>query len=515
MLGGASRTVAKKDKARRDIEKLIKGRTSWGIIIDPEDERALRAAMRHMRRRLRKGPGGSFGKDSSALNRDRFARRKARELLKSVKIGPQYRLDRIDKDRLVSRFVPSDILRALHPTRREEWIAIPKRPRRISYPSLGLKDFSCLDHPDAVLQGLKAISLLDCQEISSLLNFEDGHVDDIGSFLVLSEVWPAIRSLCIGGKMPLPVQRVLFEMGMGKELRIRLGGAKNARNQGEVWTMPVQRRRPLNRAQSQGTLIEPQASDIAATRFGELVNRWLGIDAIEAELTPNGLGQLKGIFGELLDNAVRHSIPGSRDGNWSMAAFMARRKIEGAAEPQFVCRIAVLSPGQSIADTFQRAAPRIAEYANLYARGHANACQSEDTLKTLLAIQDMITTDVDAYELGDGGTGMMAIIHFFNALASLENPAIAPKITIVSGSSCVRLRAPYIAGQTDPNWSKDGAPPRQLWCNERNTRQEPPDPNFVFDLQERLAGTLITMGFTLNAEWIKSALSDDNGESVG
>ena len=314
--------------------------------------------------------------------------------------------------------------------------------------------------------------------------------------------------------MSLPTQRVLLEMGVGAELGIRLKAAEAEAVRRDVWAMPVQRRRPLRVPRSQRDLIRPQTSDFAATRFGDLVNRWLGIDEINAELTNSGLAQLKGIFGELLDNAVRHSIAKSRDGNWSMAAFMARRPAAGHAEPQYICRIAVLSPGQSIADTFQGAAPEIAAFANQYAKKHANRLQSVDTLKTLLAIQDMVTTDPEAFREESGGTGLMETLNFFNALASLENPMVAPKMTIVSGSSCVMLRAPYIAGLRDANWSKEGAPPRLLWCNASNSVKEPPDPDFVFDLEERLAGTLITMGFTLDTAWIKSALNNDDGETL-
>ena len=210
----------KKKQNRRDIERLMSARASWGFIPDDEDERALRTAMRNMRRRLRKGAGVSFSTPNALKGRDRFARRKARELLKSVKVGPNYRLEKIDKDRLVSRFTHSFILQALHPTREQEWLPIHKRPRRLSHSAISLKNFSFLDNPDNALLSLKASSVRDCEESSALLHFEDQYIEDIGSFLVLSEVWPAIRSLCIGGKMPLPVQRVLLEMGMGKELRI-------------------------------------------------------------------------------------------------------------------------------------------------------------------------------------------------------------------------------------------------------------------------------------------------------
>lgn len=504
--------MPRQSQFKRELQKLLPREARWNALVDTNEELILRAAMRNMRRRLRKGAGVSTRDHNTLKARDRFARKKARQFFKALKKKPHYRLDIVDKGRLVSRYNQCTILEALHPTREDDWIPITKRIRRKGYATLSFRSFSFLDDPNNALKILRALSVLECSEITAYVNFEDDYIEDIGSYLVLSEVWPAIREFAMGGRMPLPVQRVLYEMGMGSELKIRLTGAEAIRTGQGIWTMPVQRRRPLAQPRSREALIPPQGSDIAATRFGELVNRWLRIDAIQAELTDKGLGKLKGIFGELLDNAVRHSIAHSRDGNWSMAAFMARRKIEGSKTDQYVCRIAVLSPGQSIAETFESAPTQIAQFAEMYAGGHENSRQSKATLKTLLAIQDMITTDPDAFLEEEGGTGLMETINFFNALAAIDNPLIAPKMTIVSGSSCVMLRPPYMAGLTDPNWSKDGAPPRQLWCNAKNTRQEPPDPDFVFDLNERLAGTLITMGFTLDAEWIRSALSIDDGE---
>lgn len=488
---------------------LLLGRSRKFAKLVDEDEALLRDAMRQTRKRLRRGRNTTLSGTATKKQRDRFARRKARELKKRVTGQPAYRLDIIDKSRLASHYQSNTILEHLHKGRKRDWLPISKRVRVLPYPSISIKDFSFLDNPDQTLNIFENLSRMEAQEISANIHFDDAYIEDIGSFLVLSEIWPAIRSFAEGGRMSLPIQRVLLEMGMGSELSIRLSGAEKESVRRNIWTMPVQRRTPLKK-RSIEALIVPQTSDIAASRFGELVNEWLTVDNLQAELTPKGLGKLKSIFGELLDNAVRHSQPGQIEGSWSMAAFMARRDTETG--PQFVCRIAVLSPGQSIADTFQGAAPSIKEFASEYAKTHRNERQSEDTLKTLLALQDTITTDPEAYAEEGGGTGLMETLTFFNALAALDSPGVAPKMTIVSGSSCVMLRPPYIVGQTDPDWIKDTAAPRRLWCNESNTRKIAPDPDYVFDLKRHLAGTLITMGFTLDTEWIKTVLENASGE---
>lgn len=489
---------------------LWKGVRSHTNPVD-EDEALLRDAMRQTRKRLRRGKNISLPSSAAKMQRERFAKRKARELKKRVTAPPAYRLDIIDKARLAGGYQANSILENLHKGRRKDWLPISRRIRVLPYPSISIKKFSFLDHPDDTLRIFEALSRMEAREISANIHFDDEYIEDIGGFLVLSEIWPAIRSFAEGGRMSVPIQRVLLEMGMGAELSIRLSAAEAESVRKDIWTMPVQRRTPL-RMRASEALLPPQRSDIAASRFGDLVNQWLAVDNLQAELTPKGLSKLKGIFGELLDNAVRHSQPGAVEGSWSMAAFMARRETDDG--PQFVCRIAVLSPGQPIADTFAGAAPKIQDFANMYASRHANPNQSPATLKTLLALQDMITTDPDAFAEEGGGTGLMETIGFFNALAALDSPGFAPKMTIVSGSSCIMLRPPYIVGQTDPSWNKESAPPRQLWCNDANSQNSRPDANYVFDLKGYLAGTLITMGFTLDTEWIRTVLGYGNGERV-
>lgn len=489
---------------------LFGSRQKSANLVD-EDEALLRDAMRQTRKRLRRGRNISLKGAATKKQRDRFARRKARELKARVTGQPAYRLDIIDKARLAGHYQSNTILESIHKGRKKDWLPISKRVRILPYPSISIKNFSFLDSPDQTLEIFEKLSRMEAQEISANIHFDDDYIEDIGSFLVLSEIWPAIRSFAEGGRMSVPIQRVLLEMGMGAELSIRLSAAEAESVRKDIWTMPVQRRTPLRRRPSEA-LIVPQRSDIAASRFGDLVNQWLSVDNMEAELTPKGLSKLKGIFGELLDNAVRHSQPGAIDGSWSMAAFMAKRETDSGA--QFICRIAVLSPGQAIADTFKGAPTKIQEFASMYADRHANSQQSPDTLKTLLALQDMITTDPAAFAEEGGGTGLMETVGFFNALAALDSPSLAPKMTIVSGSSCIRLRPPYIVGQTDPAWNKESAPPRQLWCNGANSRNERPDAEYVFDLKSYLAGTLITMGFTLDTEWIKTVLGYGNGERI-
>src|SRR4051812_7071908 len=81
----ARQMVRKKSQGWREISKTMPARVLLGAVPDEDAEQLLRAAMREMRRRLRKGAGTSYTTSNTLKARDRFARRKARELLKAVK----------------------------------------------------------------------------------------------------------------------------------------------------------------------------------------------------------------------------------------------------------------------------------------------------------------------------------------------------------------------------------------------------------------------------------------------
>ena len=45
--------------------------------------------------------------------------------------------------------------------------------------------------------------------------------------------------------------------------------------------------------------------------------------------------------------------------------------------------------------------------------------------------------------------------------------------------------------------------PRVQWFNEKNSATIPPDPEYVFDLDAKLPGTAISIGFSLDPEVLR------------
>jgi hypothetical protein len=215
------------------------------------------------------------------------------------------------------------------------------------------------------------------------------------------------------------------------------------------------------------------------------------------------MAKFANIIGELLDNAERHSDPETKDGSWSVAAFMTRRQEDGRNTHR--CYMAFLSEGASIAESLRTAAPSVRKDIDEFCDRHARAGQSRETLATLIALQDTITRDAVATGQGRGGVGFQDVLEFVTTLGGTNVPENAPRVTIVSGKSCVRLRAPHIVGR------RTGADqPRVLWCNTSNTAGEPPDANFVFDLEDRFAGTIVGLSFVIDRDFLEAAIDAQN-----
>lgn len=300
--------------------------------------------------------------------------------------------------------------------------------------------------------------------------------------------------------MNLPVQKMIDAVGLRKSLGMAFKGLDN---HDDLWAFPIQRRRPTGSSRSKSRFLEPQSHEKVTDRFCDAINDWLGRPEINQMLTIDGRGWIGGIITEMLDNAERHSDPENKDGEWSVAGFMARR-IEDA-EPVYRCYLAFMSVGATISESMSTCAPRIERQMRSYCELHVSSDgsgPSADTLRTLYALQDTVTRDPEADERNRGGFGFQEVMRFVNELGGTSKPGREPRMTIISGSACIQLRPPYILGTR----ATDDGSPRVLWCNAENSAMVPPDPAFVFDLTERLAGTVISVAFTLDPDYLNETV---------
>jgi two-component sensor histidine kinase len=358
-----------------------------------------------------------------------------------------------------------------------------------------LDRFSFIDDPQATLTKLRQVADVECEGLNALLHFRDSHCLDIGPYLILAEVWPCLSPFLDGGQMRAPVQKVMEAVGLRRLMNMRLRAVRDLQ---DVWAFPIRRRTPQGAIRSSSRLTEPQRDQRVADEFCDAINRWLDVPEIGLELTKEGRAWISTVILELLDNAERHSIPATKDGGWSVAGFMARRR-EGE-EWVYRCYIGILSVGATIDQSLETCSKRITSQVEEYVGQHVGrlGAPSRETLRTLFALQDGITRDPEADEHGRGGVGFQDVMSLINLLGNTDKPARDPRLTIISGRSCIMVRAPYIKGI-----HMDGPDsPRVLWFNPENSPAQPPSPTHVFDLQECLAGTIISLAFTLDPDYL-------------
>jgi hypothetical protein len=137
---------------------------------------------------------------------------------------------------------------------------------------------------------------------------------------------------------------------------------------------------------------------------------------------------------------------------------------------------------------------------------HGRSGISAATLKTLYALQDGVTRDPNAAAKNRGGVGLQEVIAMMNLLGGVSVPRQEPRLTIVSGTSCICLQTPYIMGQR----MHGPGSPRVLWFNPDNNVTQPPDNLHVFDLTEPFAGTIISLSFILDGSYLREKLDGRN-----
>ncbi len=467
---------------------------------DLEAARKIRDGIVAYRRLLAAGAHGKGrGTACETRNRTRFARDRAsalrRRLLQNVPI-------RWTKDLVVQHVVTQEpILDGLFPERVTKWKPIFERAPKAD--ELTLSNFSFVDDPVATIRNLQTIARFETDLTEGRLNFSDSLCLDIGSFLVLQEMVRGMLPLIVGGRITTPIQRVLDMVGLQRALRMHF---PNDFSRTAISPLPFRSRRP--QGASPDRLLRPQTSEHVATEVIVKINEWLE-ETLNCELTEDGERLVLSMTGEALDNAERHSTPQSTDGSWSIAGFMARRRYGGqGGDVYHRCHLALLSTGATIAETIRTAGQATRARMNAYVSRHQSLFNhrfTRENLETVFALQDGVTRFDRSVGTPRGGTGLMDILQFFGALSGTDNPTrTRPTLSIVSGSTCILVRPPYMVSAEASAGVPPGTKraPRQLWFNPANSDTEPPDGAHVLALPGRLSGTLISMAWTIDKDFM-------------
>lgn len=441
-------------------------------------------------------------------DRERAIRKIARKRIRALKRGG-IRLSLSDNLLLLQRLRPSKLLDRLYPERLNEGVWLDLRSRRpdIAAAPIKLENFSFLDDPVSTIVGLRKVAEAEARSAIARIDFCDEHCLDVVPFMLLAECWSEMLPVFEGGRMNIPMQKVLAAVGVQHAMGIGLGGVTEF---SDVWTFPLYRRRRKGTTSSRTPFLDAQTREIATDHFCAALDEWLS--QLDISLNSRGVAWIKQILGELLENAERHADGDRGDGPWAVSGFMARREEGNDKEVIFRAHIGIVNLGDTFSESLMRATDSVRRALDEYVLLMRNlgALQSAATLRTLAALQDGITCDPEADNDDRGGYGLQEMLDLVSLLGHTPVSDRLPRITIVSGSSCIRLRHPYLKGTR-----MDGPDsPRVLWCNNTNSRNQPPDPSFVFDLQPGLPGTAISIGFVLDPSYFRQVAREreNNGQ---
>lgn len=465
----------------------------WRKGFDVQAARRLRYGIQLLKQRLRSGAHRKGnGTAAEKLNRRRYSRRKAQEELKKVRGHTVRQWPAIILAQ--GRVRPHRILDVLYPERRFVWRPVLKRHEK--HTTIDLKNFSFVDDPIKTMSQLYEIASQEASITEGRLNFEDTYCLDIGAFLVLQEMEQHMLPVFSGGSISGPIKRVIDVVGLRKALRMSFPSSEKIVS---IWPLPFRTRHPQRRTSAR--LIGEQTSEKLAADVIAALNEWHG-DLIGRELSLEGERYVLKLTGEVVDNAERHSDPSTGDGNWAVAGFMARRRQNG--QTAYRCHLGLLSTGATIAESMATASSATKRMMDEYVQMHVSHNLTEEGLRTVFALQDGVSRVGDALSAGRGGTGFMDVLDFFRALSATNRPGDQPVMAIVSGATCVRIAPPHLQGRAESGPGISGLrPPRELWFNQHNRREDPPDLSHVVKLPHSLGGTLITMAWTMDVEYLQ------------
>jgi hypothetical protein len=370
---------------------------------------------------------------------------------------------------------------------------------------LDIKQFSFFDNPTGTMRGLRAIAAAEAECLSGRINFLDDDCLDIGPWLVLAVMRRDMMPVFTGGSIGNDLSAVIRALGLNTALRFSLSHAGSETD--GIWAFPLRSRRAAGSSTSPTVHLDPQSKEEVADELCSAIDRWLGHGSGKI-LSSLGRRLVLKIVGETLDNAERFSRPEfPNDGDWSISGYM-RRQGDGD-DARFTCQLAFLSVGASINSSVQGCDSKTKAKMDAYLAAHGAAFPNQrftkDHLRTIFALQDRVSGDPDAIANGRGGTGFRDIITLFGDLAEVSAQGANAKLAIVSGRTCLHVAATYCeVSRPYPDQLFN------IWFNHENLKEIPPDRSSVVELDEEFRGTLITMLFELDRDYLKNA-SDAQG----
>jgi len=383
----------------------------------------------------------------------------------------------------------------------------PLKRAQKGHVSVELKDLSFTHNPRQTMNKLGELADRECDSFGINIDFHDDYCLDVGPYLLLSVMKKQMTPLFLGGEISKPMSKVLNALELDQEMGIAVPLTEDRHE--DVFPFPVHRRRMSGTSSSETRFIDQQSHEKVAANLNEAIDEWLRVTT-DQRLNPRGRRIVLRLVTETLDNAERHGDMqrNENDGDWIVAGFMARR--DNDDHEYYRCHLAFLSTGTTIEETIATAPEPIATKMQEYAHRHRGSVgsrqQSPKHLRTVFAMQDGVTRSATASEEKRNGTGFQDILEFYSDLAGSDAAMSDASMAIVSGTTCVLCNSAYMHGVRMSGEDSE----RELWFNDTNDQSSPPAAGNVIELDRCLKGTLITMTFTLDLDYLERTVDRAN-----
>lgn len=381
---------------------------------------------------------------------------------------------------------------ALFPSRAAQW-----RTRGRKFGRINVNSFSFIDDPISTLAMLKKIAIAECEYENSELNFRMPYCLDIAPMVVLGLMRRDMIEVFKGGRVTATVDKVLRAVQLPEFLQM---GLRNDGDHADVWAFPL--REASERAKDDIESVGNNTREKVAHDLSSKLNEWLEVATATEEsyfcFSDTGRDFLKTMVCEILENCERHGQQSEgMIGSWACAGFLAKRPSTSKDRQfDFVCHLAFVNTGQSIAEGLENSNhPQTVNAQQVYIASHGVSLLrprglDHSLLRTVLALQPGITR----HQIEDTNSGGIGFRRIIDAVFHLNEKATEspPKTVIISGDCCVKISGLY----SKHGRNSDGV--LGLYFNRENSRQSPPDSEYVFKLPSKFPGTIIATRFLID-----------------
>ena len=350
------------------------------------------------------------------------------------------------------------------------------------------ENFSFIETPDETLESLWQFMMLarDGAKAINVSQVNISAIDYCANSVLAALALEARASLQtrFRGQFPtnLEVLEIIVATGLPKVLGVTLPN------------LPKFRTLPLIHGGKSGTALDTSSSkEKTAENLVDFLARCVG--DYGARLTRDARRRFFELLGEVLANAEDHS----GRGDWYVAAYMRRPSPKSIGD----CHVVIFSFGQTIEKSLTtlpldaELRTQIESLVEDHSRRRLlHRDWTAENLWTLYALQEGVTR---YYSEVDRGHGTAEMIQAFQDLGRSSDLAKQPRMCIVSGRTYILFDGTHsMKLQRVPS----GQERRIIAFNTENDLRKPPDAGYIRSLEQTFPGTLISMRFYLDSEYL-------------